>query len=107
MPIRYESEGQDLMVQVSGEVDHHAARTMMTDLLQKVDTYLPPRLVMDLGGVSFMDSSGIALILRTWQRLRASGGHMELRNIPPQAEKVLRAAGVQNYISFGREGDIE
>ena len=55
---------------------------------------------LDLGGVSFMDSSGIAVVLRTWRRMSQLGGVMTVRNVPPQAAKVLKAAGIDKLIPF-------
>ena len=47
-----------------------------------------------------MDSSGIAVVLRTWKRMKELGGGMTLRTVPPQAAKVLKAAGVDKLIPF-------
>ena len=100
MPIQCEEAGRVLTVSVSGEVDHHAARALMTELGQRVDAALPGRLELDLGGVTFMDSSGIAVVLRTWKRMQELGGTMTLRTVPPQVAKVLKAAGVDKLIPF-------
>ncbi len=100
MPIQCEEAGRVLTVSVSGEVDHHAARALMTELGQRVDAALPGRLELDLGGVTFMDSSGIAVVLRTWKRMSQLGGSMTLRCVPPQAAKVLKAAGVDKLVAW-------
>ena len=100
MPLTSVEEGSALTVWVTGEVDHHAARELMAALTRQVETALPRRLVLDLGGVTFMDSSGIALVLRTWKRMRELEGEMTLRSVPPQPEKILRTAQVDKLISF-------
>ena len=60
-------------------------------------------LYLDLGGVGFMDSSGIAVVLRTWKRLREYGGAMRLVHVPPQPAKVLKAAGVDRLVPWETE----
>ncbi|BDF67388.1 STAS domain-containing protein [Pseudoflavonifractor phocaeensis] len=100
MPVTCAEEGRALTVRVEGEVDHHAARQLMEELGRRVDTALPRSLTLDLGGVSFMDSSGIAVVLRTWRRMSQLGGVMTVRNVPPQAAKVLKAAGIDKLIPF-------
>lgn len=100
MPISCEEEGRTLTVKVTGEVDHHAARRLMEELSGQVDVSLPKKLTMDLGGVSFMDSSGIAVVLRSWKKMRLLEGSMTLRAVPPQSAKVLKAAGVDKLIPF-------
>ena len=72
----------------------------MEELGRRVDIALPRSLTLDLGGVSFMDSSGIAVVLRTWRRMSQLGGVMTVRNVPPQAAKVLKAAGIDKLIPF-------
>ena len=75
----------------------------MAELCRQVDAAMPRELTLDLGGVSFMDSSGIAVVLRSWKRMRELGGSMALQNVPPQAAKVLRAAGVDKLLPFAEE----
>lgn len=103
MPVSCLEEGRTVTAQVTGEIDHHAARLLMAELVSRVDAAMPRELTLDLGGVSFMDSSGIAVVLRTWKRMRELGGSMALQNVPPQAAKVLRAAGVDKLLPFAEE----
>lgn len=103
MPVCCEEKGQTLTARITGEVDHHAARALMTELSRQVDVALPRELYLDLGGVGFMDSSGIAVVLRTWKRLREYGGAMRLVHVPPQPAKVLKAAGVDRLVPWETE----
>jgi len=100
MPVTCEETGRSLIVRVEGEVDHHAARQLMTQLSRQMDAALPKQLTMDLGGVTFMDSSGIALVLRAYRRMGQLQGVMKLQNVPVQAGKVLRAAGVDRLLPW-------
>ena len=50
--------------------------------------------------MTFMDSSGIAVLLRAYRRLGALGGEVRVHNVPPQAARVLRAAGLDKLIRF-------
>lgn len=100
MPVSCLEEGRALTAQVTGEIDHHAARLLMAELVNRVDAAMPRELTLDLGGVSFMDSSGIAVVLRSWKRMRQLGGSMALQNVPPQAAKVLKTAGVDKLLPF-------
>ena len=100
MPVDCLEVGQTLTARIAGEVDHHAAKGLMAQLGREIDAALPTHLELDLGGVSFMDSSGIAVVLRTWKRMGQLGGSMTLRRVPAQAAKVLKAAGVDKLISF-------
>ena len=91
---------REMVLTISGEVDHHGAGEIMREMDRQVDAQLPRRLALDLSGVTFMDSSGIALILRAFRRVGALGGQMTVRNVPAQAGKVLRAAGLERIVKF-------
>ena len=100
MAVKCTGEDRVLTSQVSGEVDHHGAREIMGELERNIETSLPRVLELDLGGVTFMDSSGIAVLLRAYRRLGALGGEVRVHNVPPQAARVLRAAGLDKLIRF-------
>lgn len=100
MELSCTGEDRELRISLVGEVDHHGARGMMERIDQEVGTRLPRRLVLDLGGVTFMDSSGIAVLLRAYKRTAELGGTVAVRNVPEQAGKVLRAAGLERLLRF-------
>lgn len=100
MPITVTSRDSALTIALSGEIDHHGAREMMAQLDQAIAERLPARLVLDLSGVTFMDSSGIAVLLRSRRQLEHTGGELRVTGIPAQARRVLDAAGVGRLISF-------
>ena len=54
----------------------------------------------ELAGVTFMDSSGIALILRAQQRMQLLDGSLLVRNVPQQARRVLDAAGIGRLVTI-------
>ncbi len=100
MSVICRQEGRLLTATLSGELDHHGAKTMMTELERHIDAARPGALVLDLAGLSFTDSSGIAVLLRTWRHMDTLGGTMKVVNTPNQAAKVFRAAGLQRLIPF-------
>ena len=100
MAVTCTGEGRILTLAITGEVDHHRAGEIMADIDRSIDSCLPRQLTIDLSGVSFMDSSGIAVLLRTYRRVGALGGSLTVRGTPPQASKVLGAAGLSRLIKF-------
>lgn len=93
-------EDRELRIALSGEVDHHRARGLMDGIDREIDMRLPRRVILDLGGVTFMDSSGIAVLLRAYKRMAELGGTVTVRKVPEQAGKVLRAAGLERLLRF-------
>ena len=98
MPVTIEFRDGETVAVLSGEVDHHGARAMMTALDEAVSSLLPMHLTLDLSGVTFMDSSGIAVLLRTHRQMARHGGTLRVYKVPSQPRKVLDAAGLGRII---------
>ncbi len=98
MPIRLSQTQNALTVYLQGEIDHHGARGMMLTLDREVSARNPRTLTVDMAGVTFMDSSGIAVLLRCLRRMEETGGTIQVRAVPPQARKVFSAAGLDKLI---------
>ena len=93
-------QDKKLTVILKGEIDHHAAKETMRVIGGKIDEYLPTICTLDYKNVSFMDSSGIAVILFSLRKMRELEGELKLQNLPANVEKVIRAAGIQNLIKI-------
>ncbi|MEA4971454.1 MAG: STAS domain-containing protein [Candidatus Pelethousia sp.] len=101
MQITTKRTGAVLHAALSGELDHHSAATVR----QALDAALVDgvrELALDLSGVSFMDSSGIGVILGRYRILRARGGRMRLSAVSTYAARILKMAGILTLL--GGEG---
>ena len=87
-----------LTAYLSGELDQHEARGALRSLEELLEEYLPRDLVLDLSGLSFMDSSGIALIVQISRRVRETGGRMWIENPARQPRRVIDASGIDRLI---------
>ena len=100
MKIAKRYDNGKLTIYLYGELDHHGARNALREVEHAIDAALPRMLVLDFSGVTFMDSSGIALILRAQQRMQLLDGSLQVRNVPPQARRVLEAASVSRLVNI-------
>ncbi|MGM9606438.1 MAG: anti-sigma factor antagonist [Oscillospiraceae bacterium] len=100
MPVKCTEQGRTLTARLAGEIDHHAAKEIMAELAEQIDAALPEHLVLELSEVTFMDSSGIAVLLNAWRRMGQLGGTLVVSQAPPQAERVLKAAGLDRLLKF-------
>ena len=98
MNIQSEFAGGRLTAYLSGELDQHEARGAMRSLDGLLDAYLPRDLVLNLSELKFMDSSGIALMIRLSRRMKATGGRMWIENPARQPKRVIDAAGIDRLI---------
>lgn len=100
MELRTKLEERTLTIRLSGELDHHGAKGLMDRLDALMEQNLPVKTILDLEGLTFMDSSGIAVILRGKRRMEALGGNLIVVNIPKQAARVLDTAGLSRYVKL-------
>ena len=93
-----------LTVYLQGELDHHGVKGSMESIERLLDQYLPRDCVLDLSGLNFMDSSGIALILKLHRRQRESGGRAWVENPAEQPARVIDASGIERLVTIaGKE----
>ena len=98
MNISTEFRAGRLTVFLTGELDHHEARCAMRSIDELLDEYLPRDCVLDLAGLSFMDSSGIAVIIRVSRRMKDLGGRSWIENPARQPRRVIDASGIDQLV---------
>lgn len=99
-------QDKHLTVALRGEIDHHSAKDIMRVLGNKIDLYLPRVCVLDFREVTFMDSSGIAIVISCVRRMRQLRGEVILRSVPPQPMKVLKASGIERIATLEDERSL-
>lgn len=87
------------LVKLSGELDHHCATGTLREIQRFLDAELPGALTIDMKGVAFMDSSGIALINTLRRRQASIAGSFEITNMQRQPMRVLTGAGLEKLAS--------
>lgn len=87
-----------LTIFLAGELDHHEARGAIRSVDELIDDYLPRDCVLDMSGLTFMDSSGIALIIRMSRRMKTLGGRAWIENPAKQPLRVIDASGIDRLV---------
>ena len=100
MRIEYKFSGASCEIALFGELDHHAAKTAIAEINAWLDQTMPFSVVLNMQHITFMDSSGIALILAVYKRTRFSGGKLSLTSLPPPVKRILRAAGIERLLDL-------
>ena len=92
--VTFSAAGETLYAYLAGEIDHDAAQSLRMQLDDALVSRSPRTLIIDLGGVGFMDSSGIGLILGRVRTAALWGGHVTVRGLSPQLKKMAELSGV-------------
>ena len=99
-----------LTARVRGEIDHHTAVSIRNGIDAAIFERRPRRLIMDLSGVTFMDSSGLGLIMGRFAVMKELGGDVVVYNPSPEIQSILTLAGLERvvrveYADQGRAND--
>ncbi len=89
-----------LTVALTGEIDHHRAKTYIQTIAGKIEAYTPNVCVLDFSEVTFVDSSGVAVVINALRGMKQIGGKLLLQGIAAQPMKVFRAAGIDKLIEI-------
>ena len=95
MSVRIEQTGEVLTAYLGGEIDHHTAKNMRQEIDNAVELNMPTLLVLDFSDVSFMDSSGIGLVMGRYRTLLKTGAELHVSGTSPQIYKVMKLAGLE------------
>lgn len=100
-----EEENRTIAV-LSGEIDHHNAKGIRTEVDFALREQQPQELILDFSDVGFMDSSGIGLVMGRYKLMQELNGKVIIRNPPSHIKKVMRLSGLDRLASInsGEEG---
>lgn len=87
-----------ILVAPSGEIDLKTA-AIVDDELQRAEQS-ESRIVLDLGEVSFMDSTGLRMVMSAHQRLYARGGSLRILNVGPQVTRLFELVGIIDHLEI-------
>ena len=95
MAVTLKTKEHTLIAVITGEIDHHVAAPMRLEIDEKIESVQPDTLILDFAGVTFMDSSGIGLIMGRHRAMEAIGGDVIIQNPPPHIRRVMRISGME------------
>lgn len=89
-----------LCAYISGEIDHHSARGIREAIDAALASYAPDVLIMDVSGISFMDSSGLGLVLGRYTKASEAGIAFFVNGASERIEKMFDMAGLDRIIDY-------
>jgi len=87
-----QSRGDAVIASIRGDIDLHNSPELRSALLQILSKSSPKKLILNLAQVPYMDSSAIAVLVETLQRLRRFGGKLMLTDLQPRVKGLLEIA---------------
>ncbi|RJX19692.1 MAG: anti-sigma F factor antagonist [Ammonifex sp.] len=93
-----ETVGEVLVAKLRGELDLKTAGELRQGLDRALDGFTVRHLVLDLENVSFMDSTGLGVVLGRYKRLAGAGGKLVVLGLQPPVRRVLDLSGVLRIV---------
>lgn len=92
--------GDAVVATLRGDIDLHNSPQVRTTLLKALDDNKPKKLVLNLGEVPYMDSSAIAVLVESLQKMRKVGGKVFLTNLQPRVKGLLEIARLDSIFGI-------
>ncbi|MBR3978846.1 MAG: STAS domain-containing protein [Oscillospiraceae bacterium] len=89
-----------LTIELTGEIDHHCAKSYIQTIASKIEAYTPQTCILDFEQVTFMDSSGIAVAINALRNMGRIGGSLLITGICGQPLKVFKASGIEKIVEI-------
>lgn len=90
-----------MSVRLSGEIDQASAATIREKIDQAAESCLPQTLMLDLSGITFMDSSGIGLIMGRYKMMQTMDGELLVTGASPRVKRLMQMGGLDKLPIFG------
>ena len=87
------------VMRFDGDLDYQASADLRAGLTKFLES-APPRLLLDLGKVGYMDSSGIAVFVELSQKVKAYGGKIAFFGLMPAVKTVFELAKLHLFFSI-------
>ncbi|MBR1810283.1 MAG: STAS domain-containing protein [Clostridia bacterium] len=100
MQVQTVVDGKALHVYLAGEIDHDSAPRIREKIDDKVTECRPCVLRLDFSDVSFMDSSGVGLVMGRYRHAHALGCATEVTHLTPRYEKIMKMSGLSKIVKF-------
>ena len=98
MESKYYEEEKLLVLKIVDEVDECSAQKIRREADYEIKRYMPRKVVFDFDSVTFMDSSGIGLIIGRYKFTNMLGGKLEVANLTQNVKKIFEMSGILKLI---------
>ncbi len=100
MSVDISVNGEVTTAYLCGEIDHHSAGAIRAAIDNAAELNMPSMLVLDFTRVSFMDSSGIGLVMGRYRNLSRRGANIHITGVSPQIYKVMKLSGIEKLATI-------
>ncbi len=106
MPVTLKNKNNVLYAFLKGEIDHHT----VPELRESIDSAIifneaPQLVVLDFGGITFMDSSGVGLVMGRYRLASSKGKKLRVDNLSERDYKIMKMSGIEKLAEINKRID--
>ena len=99
MYVKFEKRKDYLIVSLAGELDHHSAEEVRLKIDDKIDKDNIKHVIMDFSSITFMDSSGIGVVIGRYKKLQLKKGSLVITSLTNNVKRIFNLSGMFKIIS--------
>lgn len=103
MEYKFDEESKILIFKITDEIDDCNVQKLRNQLDHIIERYMPKRVIFDFSNVTFMDSSGIGLVIGRYKFTNMLGGKFELANLTQSVRKIFDMSGILKLIPVTKD----
>lgn len=96
----YSKKDRLLTIRLTEEIDQHTTDKIRRKLDNEIERFIPRKVIFDFSNISFMDSSGIGMVLGRYKLIKILGGNLEIINVNKATKKIFDMSGITRVISI-------
>ena len=104
--IQLEVKHRVLCIRLEGELDHHTAEQLRNQVNTMIEEQSVKHILLNLGELKFMDSSGLGVILGRYKQISNLGGEMVVCSISPDVKRLFEMSGLFKIIRMEENEDF-
>lgn len=94
----YDEKDKLLTIVLTEEIDHHVAEKIRRKTDYEIERFIPRKTILDFNKVTFMDSSGIGMLIGRYKVMKMFGGTIEIINAKPSIKKIFEMCGIHKIM---------
>ena len=98
MQLNFDKVNNILIVSIEGEIDHHTAEEIRTRIEDEFYSLNVKNMIFDFSKVTFMDSSGIGMVIGRYKHVKNFGGKVVVAKVNETFDRIFKISGLYKII---------
>lgn len=94
LAVNWADNGRQMDVRISGDLDATSSRNLKRKLEEQIEQYKPQSVVIDCVGLTYIDSTGLGVLVSAMKKVKEHGGIIRITHLKPYLQKIFRVTGL-------------